>query len=189
MPLTATNVPETDREVAVRALGGQQSAFSELMARHRDAVYRVARHHVGEESEALDVCQETFISAFASLNKYDLDRPFRAWLLRIALNKCRDWARRRAVRRLFRMAKPLDDAQHIADEGQDPESAAISARELSRISTAITTLPANLKDPLILCRLEGMSMAEAAQVLGVSEKAVETRIYRARQKLSEILEG
>lgn len=181
--------PATDRELVLRALGSHQPSYSELMARHLEAVYRVARHHTGDEGEALDVAQEAFISAFASLNRFDPDRPFRAWLLRIAINKCRDWARRRAVRRLFRMAKPLDDAAHIADEGQDPESAAISARELARISAAVAALPANLKDPLILCRIEGMSMADAAQVLGISEKAVETRIYRARQKLSEILEG
>lgn len=181
--------PATDRELVLRALGGHQLSYSELMARHREAVYRVARHHTGDEGEALDVTQEVFISAFASLRRFDPDRPFRAWLLRIAINKCRDWARRRAVRRLFRMAKPLDEAVHVADEGQDPESAAISARELTRISAAVAALPANLKDPLILCRIEGMSMADAAQVLGISEKAVETRIYRARQKLSEILEG
>ncbi|MCX7284784.1 MAG: RNA polymerase sigma factor [Novosphingobium sp.] len=183
------HAPADDRTLVMRALGGHQPSYSELMARHREAVYRVARHHVGEESEALDIAQETFISAFASLNRFDPDRPFRAWLLRIALNKCRDWARRRAVRRLFRMARPLDDALHIADDGQDPESAAISTREVARISAAVAALPANLKDALILCRLEGMSMADAAQVLGLTEKAVETRIYRARQKLSEILEG
>lgn len=184
-----TKAPATDRELVLRALGQHQPSYSELMARHREAVYRVARHHTGDEGEAMDVCQETFISAFASLNKFDPERPFRAWLVRIAINKCRDWARRRAVRRLFRLAKPLDEAIHVADEGQDPESEAISARELARISAAVAALPANLKDPLILCRLEGMSMAEAGQVLGLSEKAVETRIYRARQKLSAILEG
>ncbi|HQS70363.1 MAG: RNA polymerase subunit sigma-24 [Novosphingobium sp. 28-62-57] len=187
--MTAPTAPADDRELVARALGGHQPSYSALMTRHREAVYRVARHHVGEESEALDLCQEAFISAFASLNRFDPARPFRAWLLRIALNKCRDWGRRRTVRRLLRMAKPLDDAYDVADEGQDPESSAISARELHRISAAVAALPANLKDPLILCRLEGMSMAEAAQVLGVSEKAVETRVYRARQKLSAILEG
>ena len=57
------------------------------------------------------------------------------------------------------------------------------------MTSAIAALPANLKDPLILCRLEGLSMAEAAHVLEISEKAVETRIYRARQKLTELLEG
>jgi RNA polymerase sigma-70 factor (ECF subfamily) len=186
------NVPQHDvgdPELVARALLGHQNAYATLMARHREPVFRIARHHTGDESEALDLTQETFISAFASLNRFDLDRPFRTWLLRIAINKCRDWARRRAVRRFFRMARPLDDAFDVADAAPTPEADAISRRELARIDAALAALPANLKDPLILCRIEGMSMAEAGQVLGLSEKAVETRIYRARQKLSEILEG
>lgn len=187
--MNGTQAPATDRELVARALDGHQPSFGALMTRHRDAVFRLARHHTGDEGEALDVCQEAFISAFASLNRFDPERPFRAWILRIGINKCRDWARRRAVRRLLRMAKPLDDAQHVADAGPDPEAAAISAREMARISAALASLPANLKDPLILCRMEGLSMAEAADVLGLTEKAVETRIYRARQKLSQILEG
>lgn len=180
---------DSDPQLVARALAGQQTAYGALMTRHREAVFRLARHHTGDESEALDVTQEAFIAAFASLARFDATRPFRAWLMRIAVNKCPDWARRRAVRRLFRMARPLDDACDIADQGLDPEAHAISQAELARVSAAVAALPANLKDPLILCRLEGMSMAEAADVLGLTEKAVETRIYRARQKLSEMLEG
>lgn len=179
----------SDPQLVARALSGEQSAYAALMARHREPVFRIVRHHIGDESEALDLTQETFISAFASLNRYDTDRPFRTWLLRIAINKCRDWARRRAVRRFFRMARPLEDAFDVADAAPTPEADAISRGELSRINAALAALPANLKAPLILCRIEGMSMAQAGLVLGLSEKAVETRIYRARQKLSEILEG
>lgn len=179
----------SDAALVTAALGGQQAAYSALMDRHREAVFRVARHHLGDESEALDITQEAFVSAFAALQRYDPAKPFRTWLLRITLNKCHDWGRRRAVRRLFRIARPLDDAFDVADAGQDPEAAAISAREVARIGAAVAGLPAALKEPLILCRIEGMSMAEAAVILSLSEKAVETRIYRARQKLSGILEG
>lgn len=185
----AADQAESDAALAAAALAGRQAAYSELMRRHREAVFRLARHHIGDEGEALDVTQEAFIAAFAALARYDTARPFRGWLLRIALNKCHDWARRRAVRRLFRMARPLDDAFDVADTAPDPESAAHSARELARIGAAVASLPANLKEPLILCRVEGYAMTEAAALLGISEKAVETRLYRARQKLSAILEG
>lgn len=176
---------QDDHALVRRALSGEQQSYAALMARHREAVFRVARHHTGDEAEALDLTQEAFVAAFAALTRFDPARPFRAWILRITINKCRDWARRRAVRRMLRFALPLEDARDVADAGPDPEAAAISAREVARIGAAVAALPANLKTPLILCRLEGMSMAEAAQVLGISEKAVETRIYRARQKLSE----
>lgn len=179
----------SDATLVAAALAGHQFGYSALMARHRDAVFRVARHHLGDETEALDITQEAFVSAFSAMARYDPAKPFRTWLIRITLNKCHDWARRRAVRRLFRMARPLDDANDVADGNQDPEAAAISSREVERISAAVAALPASLKEPLILCRIEGMSMAEAAIILSLSEKAVETRIYRARQNLSDMLEG
>ncbi|MCI4592401.1 sigma-70 family RNA polymerase sigma factor [Sphingobium sp. BYY-5] len=176
-----------DRALAARALAGQQSAYGALMQRHRDAVYRLARSHVGDSDEALDITQETFVAAFAALARYDGSRPFRVWIARIALNKCRDWARRRAVRRFFTFARPIDDALDIATLDATPEEAAHSNREIARINAAIASLPVTLKDVLLLRAIEGMNQAEAAQVLGVTEKAVETRLYRARAKLTEIL--
>ena len=71
--------------------------------------------------------------------------------------------------------------------GATPEQALHSQRELGRINAAIAMLPTNLKDVLLLRTIEQMSQAEAAQVLGITEKAVETRLYRARAKLTEIL--
>jgi RNA polymerase sigma-70 factor (ECF subfamily) len=172
-----------------QALAGRQVGFTGLMQRHRDAVFRLARSHVGEQSDALDVTQECFVAAFAALHRFDTTRSFRSWILRIALNKCHDWARRRAVRRFFSFARPLDEAGAIADADLDPEAALASSGEVARIQQALSALPANLKEPLILCALEGMSQEQAATVLGISRKTVETRIYRARQKLSAELEG
>jgi RNA polymerase sigma-70 factor (ECF subfamily) len=178
-----------DAALVRQALAGRQSGYGGLMERHRGAVFRLARSHIGDPEEALDVTQESFVSAFAALHRYDPARPFRAWLMRIALNKCHDWARRRAVRRLFAFARPLEDAADVADAGLDPEAALASQAEVARIQQAIAALPATLKEPLILCAIEGLGQDEAAAVLGVSRKAVETRIYRARQKLSAALEG
>jgi RNA polymerase sigma factor (sigma-70 family) len=176
-----------DRTLAARALAGQQSAYSALMRRHRDAVYRLARGHVGDGDEALDITQEAFVAAFAALARYDGARPFRVWIARITLNKCRDWARRRAVRRFFLFARPIDDALAIADPDATPEDALHAQRERARINGAIAALPANLKDVLLLRTVEAMSQAETAHILGLTEKAVETRLYRARAKLTEIL--
>ncbi|MGK2911594.1 MAG: RNA polymerase sigma factor [Sphingobium sp.] len=176
-----------DRALAALALAGEQSAYGSLMARHRESVWRLARGYVGDADEALDITQETFVAAFAALARYDGARPFHVWIARIALNKCRDWSRRRAVRRFFTFAKPIDDALHFPDPGASPEEALHSQRELQRIHAAIATLPAILKDVLLLRTIETMSQAETAQVLKITEKAVETRLYRARAKLSDIL--
>ena len=176
-----------DRTLAAHALAGRQDAYAALMRRHRDAVWRLARGHVGDNDEALDITQEVFIAAFAALARYDGARPFRAWIARITHNKSRDWGRRRAVRRFFAFARPIDEAGDIADVAPDPEAALQSQRELARINAAIAALPAPLKDVLLLRTIEAMSQADTAATLGLSEKAVETRLYRARAKLSESL--
>ncbi|WP_369805457.1 RNA polymerase sigma factor [Sphingobium sp. EM0848] len=177
----------SDAELAGLALAGQESAYGELMRRHRDGVFRLARGHVGDATEALDITQEAFISAFAALARYDGGRPFRLWIARIAINKCHDWARRRAVRRFFTFARPIEEAGAVADAGPTPEEVVQSRAELERIDAAIAALPVNLRDVLLLRAIEEMSQAETAQILGISEKAVETRLYRARNKLAERL--
>lgn len=179
----------TEAALARAALAGDQTAYATLMRSHREAVYRLARHHAADDGEALDIVQETFIAAFAALRRFDGERPFRAWILRIALNKCRDWGRRRKVRRLLTFAWPIEEAVGLADSASDPEAALASDHAVARIRHEVLALPDRLREPLVLCAIEGLSQDEAAALLGVSRKAIETRIYRARQKLSARLEG
>lgn len=176
----------SDGELAALAVAGRQTAFGELMLRYREPVYRLVRNHIGDADEAIDVTQDSFIAAFAALNRYDGTRPFRLWISKIAINKCRDWGRRRAVRRLFAFALPIEAAASIADDGIPADVAISDAHELARVSTAIGKLPVAIREPLILCAMEGLSQSESADILGISEKAVETRIYRARQQLSAL---
>jgi RNA polymerase sigma-70 factor (ECF subfamily) len=177
----------SDGELAALALAGRQAAYGELMRRHREPAYRLIRGHIGDADAALDVTQQTFLAAFSALARYDGARPFRIWIARIAINKCHDWARRRAVRRILSFALPIEAANATADEAATPEAMLSDRQELRRAMAAIATLPASLKESLILRTIEGLSQAETAQVLGISEKAVETRVYRARARLAESL--
>lgn len=176
-----------DAELARLALDGQQAAFAALMQRHREPVFRLVRSHVGNDDDALDLVQDSFVAAFAAIDRYDRSRPFRHWINRIALNKCRDWGRRRAVRRFFSFALPLEAADGVADRDVIGEAAVDDARALRATSRALAALPSGLKAPLILTAVEGLSQAEAADMLGISEKAVEVRVYRARKALQALL--
>lgn len=171
------------------ALADDAQAARALVGRHREAVYRLARAATGDAEEALDITQEAFIAAFGALSRYDPAQPFRGWVAAIALNKCRDRARRRAVRRFLGLPMPENAAEWIADDAPSPEAQAASREELVATARAVAELPASLKDVLILRTLEGMSQQETALALGISAKAVETRLYRARQKLSEMVRG
>ena len=174
-------------ELAALSIEGRDAAFAEIMRRHRDSVYRIVLGNVGDGDEALDMTQETFVSAHAALLRYDPARPMRAWLARIAINKCRDWARRRAVRRFFSFGLTPEHADAVASADPDPEVAAAERQQIDRLAKAIADLPASLREPLVLCSLDGMAQADAAAVLGVTPKAVETRIRRARLRLAEVL--
>ena len=185
----------SDGELAALALAGrpnsssEQAAYSALLNRHRAAVFRIARHHSGDEDAALDLTQESFIAAFAALKSYDPTRSFPHWIARIAINKCHDWARRRKVRQFFTFAKPLDAAHDISDPTPPADTHTADRQELRRAMAAIATLPAKLKEVLVLRAIEGLSQAETAALLAISEKAVETRLYRAREKLGNRLRG
>ncbi len=179
----------TDGELTALARTGRQAAYGELMRRHRDTVYRIVRGQIGDADEALDVTQNSFIAAFSALARYDRTRPFRVWVARIAINKCHDWARRRAVRRFLTFAAPLSDAEQVADSAVPADTMLADKQALARTMRAIAGLPASLKEPLVLHTIDELSQAETAQILGISEKAVEMRVYRARAKLEKMLRG
>lgn len=177
----------TDAELVAEALAGRERAFSALMRKHKDALYRFVRLYVGDASESYDLVQESFVSAWTNLRRYDAARPFPAWLKGIALNKCRDWARRRAVRRFFFAASDLDGAgRNAPSPALDPNEERNEER-ISQLEAAIADLPDALKAPLILTAIDGYSHKEAAALLGISAKAVELKVYRARQALKASL--
>lgn len=177
----------SDRELAALARTGREDVYRELLARYKGPVFRLIRHHVGDADEAMDLSQESFVAAFAAIDRYDGDRPFRIWISRIALNKCRDWARRRAVRSFFTRALPLENAHDVAIEAPAPDVEAGDRAELARVRNAMAGLPHHLREVLVLRGVEDLSQSETAELLKVSEKTVETRLYRARAKLRMLL--
>lgn len=180
----------TDGELAALTLAGRQAAFAEIMRRHQARVYRLIRAYIGDAEEALDLTQDCFAAAFQNLREYDAARPLGAWLTRVAINRSRDWHRRRRVRRFLSFASslPPDAIESHRDDAPGADVIATDRAELARVSRAVTELPTVLKETLLLRTVEGLSQGATAAALGISGKAVETRLRRAREKLAEILE-
>ena len=178
----------SDGELAALTIAGRQDAFAEIMKRHRGSIYRLIRGYIGDPEEAVDLVQDCFTSAFKGLDRFDQGRPLRAWLSRIAINKCRDWSRRRAVRQLIHWPATASQTAAVPDPAPRLDEAAEDREELDRLWEALAELPRSIKEPLLLRTIEGLSQSEVATVLRISEKAVETRIYRARRKLASIRE-
>ena len=180
---------ENPADLSARAAGGDRAAFSELMRQTKTALFRFIRRYVGDEQDAWDLLQETYAAAWINIGRYDPTRPFEAWIRTIALNKCRDWSRRRFVRRLIRGGVDLSspEAMSVPDGAEPADDRMEAGATLARLNEAMSRLPPHLKAPLLLTAIEGRSQAQTAEMLGLSIKAVETRVARARRKLSEAL--
>lgn len=155
------------------------------MQRHKSWVHSFCLRYVSDADAAFDVTQETFVAAWRSIGRFDQNRPWTTWLRAIALNKCRDRGRRELVRRAIRGVLGADSEESLAhaDPAPDPEARLVHKESSDRVSRAIAELPQRLKEPLLLTCFDGLSHAEAGDLLGVSPKTIETRVYRARRKL------
>jgi RNA polymerase sigma-70 factor (ECF subfamily) len=174
-----------DADLIARARAGERGAIAGLIERNKHWLYRFIRRYVGDAEDANDVLQESFVAAVMNLSRYDSSRPFDVWLRRIALNKCRDRARRLAVRRAIGLDRAHRDApEDVVDPAPATDMAMQSAQSLRLLDQAIAALPATLKESLVLTALEGLSHKEAGDLLGLSAKAVEVRVYRAKRLLA-----
>lgn len=181
---------DSDLEALHKAARGDEAGLNELMARHQEALHRFAYRYLGNAADADEVVQETFVRAWFKAGSFQPRGKVRTWLFSIAANLCRDRLRL-AHRRISTL--PVDEertAQGQAGQIVAASDSRTAARDdLQRLQAEIHRLPHKLKAALILCVLEGHSHEEAATLLGVSTKAVELSIYRARKQLRERLEN
>ena len=187
-----SDVPErSDSELATAAAAGDDRAFAALVTHHKDGLYRLLRRYLGDADEAYEAAHEAFIAAWSALARYDPERPFGSWLRTIAINKARDRGRRIAVRRLIFGSQSFEDseAQVRPDAGASADDAMIEQERLDQLDRAISRLPTALRAPLILTAIDGRSQQEAGEILGISAKSVETRVYRARKLLAKTLDA
>jgi RNA polymerase sigma factor CnrH len=168
-------------DLARRAVTGDKRAFSALMTAHKEGLYRFVRRRTPDAEEAYDIVQEAFVSAWGAIGRFDPERSFGAWLRSIALNKCRDRARRATVRHWLSGSCAAGAAEQVRDQSPSPEEDLIACDNLAELSRALATLPSHLRDALTLTAVEGMSQAAASAVLGCSVKSIEYRVHRARE--------
>jgi RNA polymerase sigma factor (sigma-70 family) len=139
----------------------------------------------------LELAMETFVRAYFNIEKFRPAAKFATWLYHIALNLCRDHVRSRAYQYSLQTVSFDAPAQEgddpsllLATEGR-PDQKADRVEELTALGKAISELPEDLKNAFILAALEDRPQAETAELLGISLKAVEMRVYRARKLLLE----
>jgi RNA polymerase sigma-70 factor (ECF subfamily) len=179
----------SDEQVVQQVIEGQTALFEILMRRHNELVYRAARAIVRDEAEAEDVMQQAYVNAYTHLRQFGGRAKFATWLVRIAVNEALARARRRG--RLEAFDEDLLNLETVMMKRPpgDPERQAISAELRGVLETAIDALPDGAREVFVLREVEGLSTAETASVLDVSEDVIKTRLSRARAALRRRLEA
>ena len=178
----------TDEQVVRQVLSGQTELFEVLMRRHNERVYRAARAIVRDEGEAEDVMQQAYVNAYAHLRQFGGKSRFSTWLLRIAINEAIARARQRGRYEAFDEGVLSVETFMMKRPPGDPERQAFSGELRGLLEWAIDGLPDGTREVFILREVEGLSTAETAEVLNVSEDVVKTRLSRARVALRRVLE-
>lgn len=179
-----------DDDIVDRVVAGQTALFELLMRRHNERIYRAARAIVRDEAEAEDVMQQAYVNAYGHLRQFDRRAAFATWLTRIAVNE--------AIARVHRRRRhePLasggdvaaDDTERAMPRAADDPERSAYARELrTLLEDAVDALPDGAREVFVLREIQGLSTAETASSLGLTEDAIKTRLSRAKVVLRRVL--
>jgi RNA polymerase sigma-70 factor (ECF subfamily) len=184
-----------DDELVQLAGSGDATVFRVIMQRHNRRLYRVARGVLGDDAEAEDVVQETYVKAFENLGLFRGESSLATWLTRIAINEALGRKRKR------RPTTDLSDLDMIDEQGEarvlifpgvrmdsNPEADASRSEIRHLLERAVDDLPEAFRIVFVMREVEQMSVAETASQLGIQPETVKTRLHRARRLLRESLE-
>lgn len=166
-----------------KARGGDPDAFREIVEYYEWAVYTFSYRWLHSPEDAQEVAQDTFLRAYRGLSNYRHEGKLSTWLFQIALNLCRD--RRRSPRLTPPPSVPLESSSNLLCNCHSPDQEATWKSDLTKLTEGLEALPRRLREPLILCGVQGLSHDEASSVLKCSPRAIEGRVYRARQRLGQ----
>jgi RNA polymerase sigma-70 factor (ECF subfamily) len=188
-PASSDDRDQTDME---RLAAGHETALNDLMERHGEKLLRYLLRSLQNEEEAADLAQETFVRIYQNRAKFNPAQKFSTWLYAIAANLVRDCYRSRVRHPQVSLdakneVSGKEFGEQLTDESLIPSESLQMSERADAIRKAVAALPEELRTPLILAEYEEMSQAEIGEILNCSAKAVETRIYRARNQLREVL--
>jgi RNA polymerase sigma-70 factor, ECF subfamily len=180
-----------DAELVRRALDRDAEAFGVIMQRHNQRLYRIARSVLRNSVEAEDAVQEAYVAAFSNLATYRGESPLIAWLSRIVMNEALGRLRRKPRLSDFAPLEAVPEAEIIqfpsSTQQDDPERIMAQRQILQLVENATDALPEVYRMVFVIRVIEGMSVEETADLLGIKAETVKTRLHRARHLVREQL--
>lgn len=191
-PYRGPQKPDPDHDLVVAVAQGDAAAYRGLVERYQSRIYGVCYGMVRNSEDARDMAQEAFVKAFRNIDKFRFGSSFYHWLCRIAVNVSIDLLRRQKVRRAEefdegRGARESGGGFHYGHHRDDPRRELERKGLRARISAALDTLPAEQRQVLVLREMEGLSYKEIADVMGIPEGTVMSRLFYARKKMQAML--
>jgi len=180
----------SDQELVKAARGGEAAAFDVLVRRHAGCVYRFAFRLVRDAPTAEDIAQETFLKIWRNLKRFDVQKPFKAWMFRIARNTAFDWLKKKRAYAFSELeedgdALGLDD---VADEAPLPDESVLSQELRDELASALDRLSPRAKSVVMLHDLEELTFQEIAEACEEPLNTVKSRYRRALGELRKIVE-
>jgi RNA polymerase sigma-70 factor (ECF subfamily) len=181
--------PRGDAELLLAHAEGDPEAFAVLFRRHRDRLWAVALRTTGDREEAADALQEAMLSAHRNAARFRGESAVTTWLHRIVVNACVDRLRRRAAHRTVPLPgqDSADDEERWHTGRHEPAAPAGDHDTAMVVRQALAQLPYEQRASLVLVDLEGYTVAEVAQILGVAEGTIKSRCSRGRARLATLL--
>jgi RNA polymerase sigma-70 factor, ECF subfamily len=186
-----TRMLENDAAVVAQVLAGDREAFGELVQRHSRSIFRVAFRMTGNEEDAEEVVQETFLRAYKRLDKFESRSAFSTWVYRIAVNCSIDLREKKQPGSSLQISEepePGEKEVQLASDKPSPEQWVFSAQVKEKIDTAMSLLTATERTAFVLRHMEGKSIHEIADVLGIRPNSTKNSIFRAVKKMRRALE-
>ena len=180
-----------ERNLLIRAQHGDQAAFAELVQQQQKAVFNVAYRLLGRRRDAEDAAQEAFLRAYRAIGRFDVDRPFAPWIKRITTNLCYNWLASDRVKPAV-VASDLGDEATLdrwAQTSPTPEQAVEHQEQTDLIRQAIWQLSPRYRAVIELRHFQNLSYEEIAAVLERPLSTVKSDLFRARKRLSQLLQG
>lgn len=168
----------TDQQIVREVLAGNDGCFKILVQRYQEPIARLAFFHLKDIHQAEDITQETFLRAYTYLSGYKTEQSMRNWLFAIAANLCRKWHRQR----IFTV--PLKSIFHL-QASECVEKEVLHSAEIHETKALLNSLPAKESIVLVLCYINGLTIREVAEVLGIPEGTVKSRLNRGLGRLRQ----